>query len=424
MIEEKEYKKRREKLAKKLKPYSVTIVASATPKQRSNDTEYPYRQNSNFYYLTGFREDRSVLVFLKKAKKIKTILFVQEKDPHLELWSGKRLGVKEAKKHFLVDKVLPISKFQKFLQKKAQEASHLYYDFKESQNPYIQEVLKILKNISSKRDIAKKIEKMRLIKSKAEVKLIKKAIAITKKAHHHAMKIQKSGKFEYELQAEFEYIFKKNGAYSDAYTTIVAGGNNANTLHYIQNNQKLQSGDLVLIDAGCEYEYYASDITRTIPISGKFSKPQKELYELVLDVQKKIIKMIKPGVLRSDLQKKAQKLLAKGLQRLGVVSGSLKKIIKKDIARYYPHGIGHFMGLDVHDQNPYKEKGQEIPLQAGMVLTIEPGVYIPRDDTKAPKRYRGIGMRIEDNILVTKKGCKNLSKEIIKEVHDIEHYSS
>ena len=267
---------------------------------------------------------------------------------------------------------------------------------------------------------------MRLIKSDSEIEVIKKAISITKDAHHKAMSRASSVKYEYQLQAEIEYEFKRKGAYSDAYTSIVAGGNRANTLHYIDNNRELKSGDLILIDAGCEYEYYASDITRTIPVNGKFTSTQKKLYNMILKTQLQIIKMIRPGVKRSELQEKAVELLSLGMMELGILKGSLKKIIKKELyKKYYPHGIGHWMGIDVHDEAPYKYKnGREIPLKVGMVLTIEPGIYIDKNDKDVPKKYRGIGIRIEDDILVIKKGCKNLSAGIAKSVEEIEAFYS
>ncbi len=421
MISQKEYAKRRKRLLDALKPNSIALIASALPKIRSNDTEYPYRQNSDFYYLTGFKEDNSALLLIKGKKETKSILFVQKKDPKMELWTGKRLGVKAAKKHFRVDEVRSSDEFEASLKEECAQKSGFYFQF-EHESPFVQSFTKYAKKGYVQRDVAKKIHKMRMIKSDAEIALIKKALKITKKAHHHAMRMQKKGIFEYELQAEFEYIFTKHGAYSDAYTTIVAGGDNANTLHYIKNDAKLRKGELVLIDAGCEYEYYASDITRTIPVGGRFSKAQKELYELVLTVEEKIISMVSPGVLRSKLQQKAEEMLCEGMLRLGILKGKKKKIMKKgEHKKYFPHGIGHFMGIDVHDQNPYKTKnGKEIALQSGMVLTIEPGLYLPKDDKSIPKRYRGIGIRIEDDILVTKKGYENLSKDIAKRIEDIE----
>ncbi|MDH4944962.1 aminopeptidase P N-terminal domain-containing protein [Sulfurimonas sp. C5] len=425
MIKEKEYKGRREKFAKKLQSDSVAIFCAAEQKVRSNDTEYPYRQDSNFYYLTGFKEDNSTLVFVKKNTTYKIYLFVEKKDPVKELWTGKRLGAEKAKELFDVDDVFEIEHFAPKLQEFLEEKNKLYYDFK-VKNKLLDQVKLLAKNILYYKDAAKTVETMRLIKSTNEIKLIQKALEITKEAHHKAIQMSQKLSFEYELQAEIEYIFKKNGAYSDAYTSIVASGDNANTLHYIDNNMALNKGDLILIDAGCEYEYYSSDITRTIPVSGKFTKAQKELYQMVLDVEKKIISMMKPNILRSELQNEAEKMLCEGMVKLGILKGSVKKLLKDKVhKKYFPHGIGHYMGLDVHDQNPYKnQKNKEIPLKAGMILTIEPGIYLPEDDKKIPKKYRGIGIRIEDDILVTKEGYENLSKEILKEIKDIESYSS
>ena len=426
MISEKEYKKRRERLSKMLDRNSVTVLYSAEHQTRSNDTEYPYRQNSNFYYLCGFVESNSALVFVKKKKKTKVYLFVQEKDKKLELWHGKRLGEIEAKKRFAVDEIFLIKDFNSKLKDFLENKSVLYFDFNLQYNK-VKVIKRYSKNLSTYKNIALLVNKMRLIKSKAEIAIVKKALKITAETHHRLMKMQKSSKNECELQAEVEYVFKKNGAYSDAYTSIIASGNAANTLHYVDNDKLLEEGSLILIDAGCEYKYYASDITRTIPVSGKFTKPQKELYEMVLAVQLQIIKMIKPGFLRSDLQVNAVKLLTQGMLNLGILKGSVKKLIKKELyKKYYPHGIGHWMGIDVHDECPYKYgNGEEIPLQRGMLLTIEPGIYIDENDTSVPQKYRGIGIRIEDDILVTKKGCRNLSAGIAKSVEEVESlYSS
>ena len=425
MIQEVEYKKRRDRLLAKLSKHSVGIVFSSVYKTRSNDTEYPFRQDSNFYYLSGFLEDNSCLVFIKKSKKVKTILFVAKKDKIQELWNGKRLGADAAKKRFLVDEVYEYGEFNAKLKEYVKDVKALYYDFKLDYSK-VKVLKRYSKDIQSFDNISSLVQKMRLIKSDAEVELIKKAISITKDAHHKAMNRASSLKYEYQLQAEIEYEFKRKGAYSDAYTSIVACGNSANTLHYIDNNQKLKSGELILIDAGCEYKYYASDITRTIPVNGKFTSAQKKLYKMILKTQLRIIKMIKPGVKRSELQMRAVKLLSKGMIDLGILNGSLKEIIKKELyKKYYPHGIGHWMGIDVHDEAPYKYKnGKEIPLKKGMVLTIEPGIYIDENDKDVPRKYRGIGIRIEDDILVTKNGYKNLSKGIAKSVEEVESYSS
>ncbi len=300
----------------------------------------------------------------------------------------------------------------------------LYYDFKHD-TAQIQTLKKYSKAIYKYKNLAKIIERMRLVKSSAEIKLIKKAIKITTEAHKRAMKFKKQGKYEYELQAEIEHSFKSKGAYSDAYTSIVASGNNANTLHYIENNKKLKKDELILIDAGCEYDYYASDVTRTIPVSKKFTKVQKKVYNMVLDTQEKVLKAIRPGVKRTKLQNIAAKNITRSLVKLGILKGSIKKLMKnEEYKKYYPHGIGHWMGIDVHDQCPYKDKNnKEIKLDEGMVITIEPGIYLDAYDKKVPKKYRGIGIRIEDDILVTRCSYKNLSSKIPKSIKDIEKLS-
>jgi len=425
MITQKEYAKRRRKVAKKLPENSITILLSATQKQRSNDTEFPYRQNSNFYYLSGFKEDDSALVIHKGKKSTHCYLFVAKKEPAKELWSGKRLGVEKAKALFSFDDVFEYTQLQEKLTAFSEGISALFYDFK-VEDARLAPLKEGLKSVRSYNNIAPVIEALRLVKSAAEVQLIKEALLITKEAHHRAMQVSKELRYEYELQAELEYVFKRRGAYSDAYTSIVACGNSANTLHYIANDRKLLKNRLILIDAGCEYKYYASDITRTIPSRGYFTKAQKELYELVLRVNKEIIKMIRPKVLRSKLQSRSEELLCKGMLELGILHGNFQELMdEKLFKKYYPHGIGHWMGLDVHDEAPYKDdEGNEIPLKAGMVLTIEPGIYLDESDKSIPKKYRGIGIRIEDDILVTSTGYENLSVDIVKEIKDIESLAS
>jgi Xaa-Pro aminopeptidase len=427
MIDEHTYKTRRSEFLQKMKKKSVALLFSTTPKTRSNDTEYPYRQDSDFYYLTGFKEDNSVLVLIKGKKSTKEILFVQKKDPTLELWTGKRVGVEDAKKRFDVNRFYTFERLDKKLKKILHNKKRVYLDLFSEEKKLLELKKLIGKNTKflhpkGTLHVRKISQEMRAIKSPQEIELIKKALSITKDAHHKVMAMQKVGKREYELQAEFEYEFKKNGAYSDAYTTIIAGGDNGNTLHYIDNSQILKEDELILIDAGCEYEMYASDITRTIPVSGKFSEAQKEIYELVLTTEIKVIDAIKEGVLRTDLQMMARKSLCEGMLKLGILKGELEELIKEEKDRkYFPHGIGHWMGLDVHDPCPYKDKkGREIPLAEGMVMTIEPGLYLPLDDVNLPEKYRGIAVRIEDNILVTKEGYDNLSFDIAKTVEAIE----
>ena len=429
-MNESTYKQRRDRFQVMMKD-GVAILGNARLQTRSNDTEYPYRPNSDFYYLTGFEEDNAILLLSKKEGVYKSVLFVQTKVPEMELWTGARVGVDAAKTMFEVDEVYSSDTYEEHLKNLLAEHSLLYFDLFSDDAVYA-----TLKNVTKEMlhmraitisprtysDVTKLTQEMRLIKSADEIALIKKALSITELAHHHAMKTCKPEMMEYALQSEYEYMFKKSGAYSDAYTTIIAGGNNANTLHYINNDQTLQDGDLVLVDAGCEYGFYASDITRTYPVNGTFTPAQKELYEMVLEVQLKIIKAIKPNGSKKALQALSERLLTEGMVALGILDGHVKTLMDdKAHKKYYPHGIGHWMGIDVHDPCPYSdENGEEILFTSGMVLTIEPGIYLPKDDNDVPEKYRGIGIRIEDDILVTQDGCENLSCGIAKTVDEIE----
>ncbi|WP_345985005.1 aminopeptidase P N-terminal domain-containing protein [Sulfurimonas sp. HSL-1656] len=424
------YKQRRDRLLSKMEE-GIAVLGTATLKTRSNDTEYPYRQNSDFFYLTGFEEDNAALVLVRGSDTYKSVLFVQPKVEEMELWTGKRTGVDAAKARFDVDEVFSVEAFEEKLPELMQNLPRLYGDIfgtdarfeaardaadklrhkRETKRPVIQLI-----------DLTQMVRQMRLLKSEEEIATIRAGLEITAAAHHHAMAVCTPGMMEYALQAEYEYMFTKNGAYSDAYTTIIAGGDHANTLHYIKNDAPLNAGELVLIDAGCEYRHYATDITRTFPVDGRFTEAQKEVYEAVLDVQLAVIAQIGPGVFKSELQKNAEWMLCEKMVKLGILEGEVDALIEaKAHKKYFPHGIGHWMGIDVHDQAPYFDgEGNEIVLAPGMVLTIEPGLYLPASDTSLPERYRGIGIRIEDDILVTESGHENLSAAVAKSVEEIE----
>ena len=413
----------------------VSIISSASMQVRSNDTEFPFRQESNFYYLTGFNEPNCLLLLCKNGQDCKSILFLRERNAEMEMWVGKRLGVKEACASLDVDEAYDIAELEQLLPDFLKNHNNIYLDTF-AHNEYYESVKKVSNELFHTRgvDISPKnflhlntfLENQRLIKEPYEIEQIKKALSITTTAHHAAMAMAEAGKKEYEIQALIEYIFKKEGSEHDAYSSIVAGGNNANTLHYVQNSMPLKKGEMMLIDAGCEWNYYASDITRTTPVDGKFSKPQQALYEGILDTQLKIIKSIKPGMSKQVMQEESEKLLTQVMLDLGILKGSLDEIIeKKSYKKYYPHGIGHWMGLDVHDTCPYKsEDGKDILLSEGMVLTVEPAIYLPADDLDIPELYRGMGIRTEDDILVTSTGHENLSKDIAKTVEEIERICS
>jgi Xaa-Pro aminopeptidase len=421
---------RRQKLLDRMEE-GVAIITSAPVHTRSNDTEYPYRQNSDFYYLCGFNEDNSILILVKTPESTKTILFVDAYNAEHALWNGARLGAERARERFSVDEVHEIAEYTEMIKLILREHIHLYIDLysdstrlteAKSAAQSLHSTRGVKRHIRSIHDVTYLIRTLRLIKSDEEIEAIKQAIAITARAHHTAMRECHTGMMEYQLQAAMSYVFLNSGASAEAYGAIVAGGNNANTLHYVDNCDELREGDLVLIDAACEWELYASDITRTFPINGKFSDPQREVYEKVLDVQLRVIEAIRVGVKRDWLQTYSEELLCDVLIELGILSGERSVLMEaKEHKKYAPHGIGHWMGLDVHDPCPYVDEiGESLAFEAGMVMTIEPGLYFRADDENIPERYRGIGIRIEDNILVTEEGHENLSAMIAKSIEEIE----
>lgn len=424
------YEARRQKLLNFLEE-GVIILTSASPQTRSNDTQYPYRQNNDFYYLSGVQEDNALLVLVKTKEAVKSILFVEPYDEEHALWNGSRLGIKGAQERFSVDEVHDINEYAALIKDILRDHVALYIDLFDESSWLIQakqsakelQVTRgVKRHIRAIYDVSYLIRTLRLIKSQEEIAQIKKAIELTAKAHHEAMRTSKSGMYEYELQAKMSYVFLSNGAQAEAYGAIVAGGNNANTLHYIDNRDVLREGDLVLIDAACEWELYASDITRTFPVNGKFTEAQRDVYQKVLNVQLRVIEAMKPGIKRDWLQHYSEELLCQALIDLGILRGECKTLLEsKAHKKYTPHGIGHWMGLDVHDPCPYvDDEGESLTFKAGMVMTIEPGIYIRADDESVEEKYRGIGIRIEDDILITETGCENLSAMIVKSIEEIE----
>lgn len=409
----------------------IALLTSADFVTRSNDTEFPFRQESNFYYLSGITEDHCLMAFEKREGVNKSYLFVKEVSPEESLWVGKRMGVEGASAHYRFDEVLNMDTFETRIAELLKNLPMLYCDIF-GDSSIVRKAKLTCKDLMHQRgvlrsprifsDVYALTQKLRLIKTDDEIALIRKALSITKEAHHSAMRKISSGMNEYQIAALIEYVFADHHANHNAYESIVAGGNRANTLHYIDNDKILEEGTLVLIDAGCEYQMYASDITRTFPVSGKFSDAQKELYEMILEVQLEIIAMIKPGIIKKVIQEASERLLCEGMVRLGILVGDVETLIEnKEHKKYYPHGIGHWLGIDVHDPCPYvDEQGEAIVFEPGIVLTIEPGIYIDENDSSVPERFRGIGIRIEDDILVTSEGCENLSEGIAKSVEEIE----
>lgn len=425
------FQNRRKKLLEVLED-GVALIPSGNHVTKSHDTDFPFRQDSNFNYLTGFGEPQSLLVVAKNHSEHDTFLFLRPKDPLAELWSGRRLGVEKAHKELGIDKVYSMDDLEKELPNILVGHRNVYLDMFHNQD-FLRKALGLCAKIGmgkkNKKHKPEKfinlppiIGKMRLIKEDGEIDLLRKACAISSHAHRGAMAITSPGKNESDVAALMEYIFRKEGGHGNAYESIVAGGDNANILHYIDNNMTLSDKELLLIDAGAEFHLYASDITRTFPINGIYTPVQKDLYQLVLNAQEAVINQVQVGKTLTDNHNVAVKVLAQGMKDLGVFKESLDEIIEKNLHRtYYPHGTGHWLGLDVHDNSPYlTDELNDIKFAPGMVFTVEPGLYFPKNDEKVPENLRGIGIRIEDDILVTDKGFENLSQDIPKSIKEVE----
>tara|TARA_B100000085_G_scaffold104735_1_gene95318 strand:+ start:1555 stop:2856 length:1302 start_codon:yes stop_codon:yes gene_type:complete len=424
-MDKNEYHRRREKLFETIGD-GVAILPAYDYKIMSNDVHYEFRQQSDFLYFTGFEEPNSVALFEGGNEK-KYSLFVPKKDKNFEIWNGRRYGVEGAIKIFGADEAFQIEEFEEKFKEIVKEYTHV--SFPKGENVKFENlVLSIISNVSKSKerqgqdpinitDLTYDLHKIRLIKSEYELNIIRESAEISSNAMILGMKVTKVGMKESDVEAVIEYQYAKYGAVRPAYPSIVGAGENATILHYIKNNDYLKNNDLLLIDAGAEYLGYASDITRTWPINGKFTDEQKEIYEIVLNCQKRCIEAVKPGVTINILQKLAVEEISKGLLKLGLVEGDLSTIIDEEkYKRYFMHGIGHFLGLDVHDTSML---GRDYELTENSYITIEPGIYIPNEDD-IPIGYRGIGIRIEDDILVTVDGNENLTKKVPKEISEIE----
>ncbi|WP_392552014.1 Xaa-Pro aminopeptidase [Orbus wheelerorum] len=422
---------RREKIFANMIDNSAAIFFAAPEVIRSNDTHYPYRQNSDFWYLTAFNEAESALLLVKNsASDHQTILFNRTKDPLAETWTGYRLGQDAALKQINVDKAYPFNDISELLPEIINGKDALYHasQLYTYADDIINRLMVTLRQGVRKNFYAPKaiidwrpiLHNMRLFKSPHEIEIMRQAGKITAQGHIRAMQQCKPGMYEYQLEGEILHEFIKYGARSASYNTIVGSGNNGCILHYENNNELLQSGDLVLIDAGCEYQSYAGDITRTFPINGKFSKEQKEIYDIVLCSQLKAIALFKPGITIKAVNEEVIKIMVEGLIKLNIMQGNIDELIEqKAYTQFYMHGLGHWLGIDVHDVGDYKTLGQERKLQEGMVITVEPGLYINKD-ANVPKQYCGIGIRIEDNLLITKHGNEVLTSDVPKLPHEIE----
>jgi len=399
------HQNRRKELLSQLDDCALVIVSTNPEQLRNGDVHYPFRPHSDFWYLTGFTEPGAVAVFSKKSYTI----FLRDKDPAREIWDGKRLGVSNAPQALKADKAYAIDELKVQLPKLIANATSVHYDFKPC--TLDDEIIEILAK-TNYQSLAKHVHEMRLIKDDSEVGLMQKAADISVAAHQLTMQQTKADLFEYEIASIFDAEFRKNNT-EHAYTPIVAGGKNACVLHYIENNKVLNDGDLLLIDAGCEVEGYASDVTRTFPVNGTFSKAQRQIYQIVLDAQLAAIESIKPGVMVVKPHQIATQIIQKGLIDLGILQ------VGGDLSQFYMHGTGHYLGRDVHDVGAYQKDEQHRQYEIGMVTTVEPGIYIRKDDKINPI-YWNIGIRIEDDVLITNNGNTVLTGALVKEIDDIE----
>ena len=415
---------------RRMEPNSVAIIPGAREATRSNDTHYRFRQDSDFFYLTGFEEPDAIAV-IKSSSSPKYTLFVRPRDPEREIWDGRRAGVEGARKEFGAEESYPIAEFDEKLNDLLDGAERLYYRLgvnRDLDDTIIRQIAR-MRAINRKPihppqtiiDPATIVHELRVVKSSEEIEIMQRAADIAAEAHCEAMKAVRAGMNEYEVEALIERVFRERGAAAPAYTSIVGAGPNATVLHYINNDGQLRDGDLLLVDAGAEYKGYASDITRTFPINGRFSKPQREIYELVLKAQKACVEMVRPGVTHDQLKQHSIEVLTEGLVELGLLKGDPEQLIKeKKHEQFYMHGLGHMLGIDVHDVGRYYYGKESRALEPGVVMTVEPGIYVSVDTKDIPQQYLGIGVRIEDDVLCTSNGPRVLTTKVPKEADEIE----
>ena len=427
-----EYARRRRQLMRMAGEDAILVLPAAPVRVRSHDTHYPYRQDSDFWYLCGFPEPDAVLVLVPGRKHGEALLFCRERDPEREAWDGPRFGQDGAVESFGMDDAYPIEDLDEILPGLLEGRSRVYYHFGRD----AEFDLKLIGWVNRVRaqvrhgaqppheflELGHLLHEQRLFKSRDEIRLMDKAAAISVRAHQAAMRAARPGIHEYELQAEVERVFRAADA-CPAYASIVGAGANGCVLHYVANTGKARDGDLVLIDAGAEYRNYAADITRTFPVNGRFTKEQRALHDLVGAAQAAALACARPGVAFAALHETVVGVLSEGLLRLGLLKGSLEKCIAGEHYRqFYRHKSGHWLGLDVHDVGDYRIDGQSRLLEPGMVLTIEPGLYVGADDTTVAAKWRGIGIRTEDDVLVTADGHRVLTEGLARSAEEIEAF--
>lgn len=430
-IPKSEFARRRKALMAQMEPDSIAILPAAAVAIRNRDVEHVYRQDSDFQYLSGFPEPEAVVVLIPGREYGEYVLFCRERNPERELWDGLRAGQEGAIRDYGADDAFPINDIDDILPGLIEGRDRVYSAM--GSNPeFDRHLMEWINTIRSKAHLGAQppnefvaldhlLHDMRLYKSAAEVKVMRYAAQVSARAHVRAMQASRAGLHEYSLEAELEYEFRKGGARMPAYGSIVASGRNACILHYQENNAALKDGDLVLIDAGCEIDCYASDITRTFPVSGTFSPEQKAIYELVLKAQQAAFEAIAPGRHWNEAHEATVRVITEGLVELGLLAGDVDTLIASDAHKaFYMHRAGHWLGMDVHDVGDYKVGGQWRVLEPGMALTVEPGIYIAADNKTVAKKWRGIGVRIEDDVVVTRQGCDILSSDVPKTVAEIE----
>jgi Xaa-Pro aminopeptidase len=430
MIDAKEYARRRKQLMRIIGDDAIAIVPAAPERVRNNDSHYPYRQDSDFHYLTGFPEPEAVLALIPGREHGEAILFCRERDAEREAWDGKRAGQEGAVREIGMDDAFPIDDIDDILPGMIEGRSRVYYHFGRDAEFDV----KLIGWVNRVRAQVKRgaraphefvalghvLHDLRLYKTRDELRLMRKAAKIAAAAHVRAMRNVRAGMNEHEIEAELLHEFRRHGAV-DSYQPIVGGGENGCVLHYHANNAPLKDGDLLLVDAGAEYECYASDITRTFPVNGKFSPEQRALYDIVLAAQRAAIKEIRPGKSFGAYHDAAVRAITAGLLKLGLLKGGVEKNLReKTYRKFYMHKTGHWLGLDVHDVGAYRVDGEDRMLEPGMVVTVEPGIYIAPDAKGVPAKWRGIGIRIEDDVVVTRGEPEILTTAVPNDADEIE----
>ena len=415
----------------KMEPNSVAVFASAHEIKRNHDTDFEFRQDTDFYYLTRLNEPDCVAVLAPSHPEHKYILFVRPRIREEEIWTGIRTGVEGAISEHGADAAYEIGKISEVLPKYLQNVEKLYYRFGNNEH-FDHKIISTVKYIREKVrggvyaptviiDSGVILHEMRLRKSEDDLNSLRRAVAISGEGHVAAMKHCKPGMYEYELEAIVEYVFRKSGATGVGYPSIVGSGFNTTILHYNTNNDRIKDGDMVLIDAGAEYNLFSGDITRTFPANGKFTRPQQAIYEAVLNANKEVIKMVKPGESFMKLHEKAVEVVSEELLKLGLVTGAPQEVVEKEsYKKFFMHRTGHWLGMDVHDVGRYRVQNDWRKLEPGMVFTVEPGIYIAAGTEGVPEEYFNIGVRIEDDVLVTEDGFEVLTAKTPKEVKDVE----